>query len=64
MQRVKKQPETGNDETRVSFRTAPPGPPTLGVPPVVSRPTVDHICGPHPSGEGRGTEGAARARMW
>jgi len=28
-------------------------------------PTTNHIqWGPHPSGEGRGTEGALRARMW
>ena len=63
----KKKAETGNDETHVSFRAAaaaPPGPPTLWVSPVVSHPTVDHIHGPHPSSEGRGTEGAARARMW
>ena len=27
--------------------------------------TVDHICcGPHPSGEGRGTEWAVQAKMW
>ena len=26
---------------------------------------VDHIhCGPHPSGEGRGTEGTTQARVW
>ena len=64
LQRVKKEPEMGNDETCVSFRAAPPGPPTSWVPPVISRPTVDHIHGPHPSSEGRGTEGAARTRMW
>jgi len=53
-----KKPKTRHDESRVSFRDAPFGPPTSWVPPgfILLYPFVEQCqTSPHPSEEGRGT---------